>query len=106
MASAPDLDVLWVVGENPLEHASLASSNAFVVVQDMFLTETAARADVDLSLRIGIREGRYGHQRNRRSAAAERAALKMMGAKPDLEIFGLLAKEMGLDLGPASTAGG
>jgi NADH-quinone oxidoreductase subunit G len=28
-------------------------------------------------------------------------ALKTMGTKPDLEIFGLLAKEMGLDLGPA-----
>src|SRR5712692_10374908 len=39
--AAGDLDVLWVVGANPLKRASLASSKAFVVLQDMFLTETS-----------------------------------------------------------------
>ena len=48
MLAATDLDVLWVVGANPLKHAALASQNAFVVVQEMFLTETAQRADVVL----------------------------------------------------------
>src|SRR5581483_4471023 len=48
MLAAPDLDVLWVVGANPLRHAALASASAFVVVQDLFLTETAQRAAVVL----------------------------------------------------------
>src|SRR5579871_5067176 len=42
--AAPDLDVLWVVGANPLKRAGLASGQAFVVVNEMFLTETAQRA--------------------------------------------------------------
>ena len=37
---------LWVVGANPLAGGTLASEGAFVVVQDMFMTETAQRADV------------------------------------------------------------
>src|SRR5208283_876460 len=41
MLAAKDLDVLWVVGANPLKHAELGSKNAFVVVQDLFMTETA-----------------------------------------------------------------
>ena len=48
MLAAQDLDALWVVGANPLESRPLASENAFVVVQDLFLTETARRADVVL----------------------------------------------------------
>src|ERR1700689_1331315 len=35
MLAASDLDALWVVGANPLKSASLASANAFVVVQDL-----------------------------------------------------------------------
>src|SRR5205823_12673754 len=46
MLAAADLDAFWVVGANPLKEAPLASPNAFVVVQDMFLTESAQRADV------------------------------------------------------------
>ena len=44
--TARDLDVVWVVGANPLAHTDLASTGAFVVVQEMFMTETAKRADV------------------------------------------------------------
>ena len=46
MLASPDLDVLWVVGANPLKNATLASQNAFVVVQEMFLTDTAKVADI------------------------------------------------------------
>src|SRR5205823_10575314 len=46
MLAAEDLDAFWVVGANPLKEGPLASPNAFVVVQDMFLTESAQRADV------------------------------------------------------------
>jgi NADH-quinone oxidoreductase subunit G len=48
MLAASDLDVLWVVGANPLKSASLAAANAFVVVQDLFMSETARRADIVL----------------------------------------------------------
>src|ERR1019366_9949219 len=48
MLTAPDVDVVWVVGANPLKKGSLASKGAFVVVQDLFMTETAQQADVVL----------------------------------------------------------
>ena len=43
MLAAEDLDALWVVGANPLARRTLAAKNAFVVVNEMFLTETAGR---------------------------------------------------------------
>jgi len=95
MLAAGDLDALWVVGENPLGQAALASKKAFVVVQDMFLTETAKAADVVLpSASAYEKNGTVTNvcgevQRVKRAAAT-------MGAKPDLEIIGLIAKEMGL----------
>ena len=83
-------------------------ASAFVVVQDMFLTETAQRADVVLPAAIGLRKERHRHQRLRRSAAAEARHLQVMGAKPDLEIIGLIAKEMGVaaTIGPVASRHG
>ena len=98
MLADEDLDVLWVVGANPLQPAELASEKAFVVVQDLFLTETAQRADVVLpAARAYEKNGTVTNvtgevQRLKRGP-------KVMGAKTDLEIMGLLSKEMGLDLG-------
>jgi NADH-quinone oxidoreductase subunit G len=100
MLAAPDLDVLWVIGSNPLEHAKLASP-AFLVVQDLFLTETAARADMVLPAGSA-----YEKNGTVTSVTGEvqrlKKAVQTMGAKPDLEIFGLLGKELGLAamLGP------
>ena len=54
MLAAKDLDVLWVVGANPLKNAALASSNAFVVVQDLFMTETAKHAASGAAGGIGV----------------------------------------------------
>ena len=96
-----DLDALWVVGENPLQMGPLASKSAFIVVQDLFLTETAKAADVVLPAasayeKNGTVTNVCGEvQRLKRAAAT-------MGAKPDLEIIGLIAKEMGLaaEMGP------
>ena len=48
-----------------------------------------------LPRRIRLRERWHRHQRHRRSPATE-AGSKTMGAKPDLEIFGLIAKDMGI----------
>jgi NADH-quinone oxidoreductase subunit G len=100
MLAAEDLDALWVVGANPLQEAELAAAGAFVVVQDLFPTETARRADVVLPAASA-----YEKSGTVTSATGEvqklRPALRVMGPKPDLEIFCLLAREMGLELGAA-----
>jgi NADH-quinone oxidoreductase subunit G len=96
--SGPDLDVLWVVGANPLKAATLASSNAFVVLQDMFLTETAQRADV-----VFPAASAYEKNGTVTNVCGEvqrlKAGLKVMGTKSDLEIMGLISKEMGVKIG-------
>ena len=98
MLAAPDLAALWVVGANPLENAALASSNAFVVVQDLFMTETAQGANVVLPAASAYEKS--GTVTNVCGEVQRlKAAVKVMGAKTDLEIFGLIAKEMGLHLG-------
>jgi NADH-quinone oxidoreductase subunit G len=98
MLSAPDLAALWVVGANPLKNATLASSSAFVIVQDLFLTETAQRADVVLPAASA-----YEKQGTVTSGTGEvqrlRRGIAVMGAKPDLEIFSLVARVMRLSLG-------
>ena len=94
MLAAPALDVLWVVGANPLARAPLQSQHAFVVVQDLFLTETAARADVVLPAACAYEKS--GTVTNTCGEVQRlKRAVQYMGAKPDLEIVGLLAKEMG-----------
>ncbi len=99
MLAGGSLDVLWVVGANPLRHQRAAPEGAFLVVQDLFLTETAQCADVVLPAasayeKVGTLTNVCGQvQRLRR-------AVSRSGAKTDLEIFGLLARRMGLDLGP------
>jgi NADH-quinone oxidoreductase subunit G len=96
--AAPDLDVLWVVGANPLSRHSLAARNAFIVVQDLFLTETAQIADVVLPAASAYeKDGTVTNvcgevQRLKRGA-------KIMGPKPDLEIIGLIAKEIKQNIG-------
>ena len=99
MLAANDLDVLWVVGANPLKKgATLASSNAFVVVQDLFLTETARHADIVLPAASAYEKSGTVTNVCGEVQKLKRAG-KVMGAKTDLEIFGMLAKEMDLHLG-------
>ena len=98
MLAARDLDALWVVGANPLQHSQLASGNCFVVVQDLFLTETAQRADVVLPSASA-----YEKNGTVTNVSGEVQRLKpgpkVMGVKSDLEIIGLIGKEMGLEMG-------
>ncbi|HXE62985.1 MAG TPA: NADH-quinone oxidoreductase subunit NuoG [Bryobacteraceae bacterium] len=95
MLASDQLEALWIVGANPLKDAPMASKKTFVVVQDMFLTETAQRADVILpSANAYEKNGTVTNvcgevQRLTRAVAA-------LGVKSDLEIIGLIAKEMGL----------
>jgi NADH-quinone oxidoreductase subunit G len=95
MMAADDLDVFWVVGANPLARAELHSTNAFVVVQDLFLTESAKRANV-----VFPAASAYEKNGTVTNVCGEVQRLKRgidtMGSKPDLEIIGLLAREMGL----------
>jgi len=99
MLAREDLEGLWVVGANPLKNHKLAASNAFVVVQELFLTETAQAAGVVLPAasayeKSGTVTNVCGEVQRLKPAVAK------PGAKTDLEIFSLLAREMGLELGP------
>ncbi|HLI83924.1 MAG TPA: NADH-quinone oxidoreductase subunit NuoG [Bryobacteraceae bacterium] len=97
---AANLDVLWVVGENPFQSGQNRNCG-FLVVQDLFLTETARQADVVLPAAFAyekngtVTSGTGEVQRLKR-------AINTMGPKPDLEIMGFLAREMGeaATLGP------
>jgi NADH-quinone oxidoreductase subunit G len=94
---AADLDVLWVVGANPLKNATM-SPKSFVVVQDLFMTETAQQADLVLPAASAYEK--TGTVTNVCGEAQKlKHALKVMGTKTDLEIMGLIAKEMKLNLG-------
>ncbi len=88
------LAALWVVNADPLRNATLAGKDVFVVVQDLFLTATAQRADVVLpSASLYEKQGTVtnvcGEVQRLKKAA------QTMGAKADLEIIGLIAKEFG-----------
>ncbi|MBV8550819.1 MAG: NADH-quinone oxidoreductase subunit NuoG [Acidobacteriaceae bacterium] len=97
--SAPNLDVLWVVGANPLARQPLAAANAFVVVNEMFLsTETARRADVVFpAMSAYEKNGTVTNVCGDVQKLTKGA--KTMGTKSDLDIIALLAKEMRADLG-------
>jgi len=98
MLADASLDALWVVGANPLEKLTLASEPAFVVVHELFLTETAQRADVVFPAASAYEKN--GTVTNTCGEVQRlKAGAKIMGTKADLEIMGLLAKEMGLNLG-------
>lgn len=97
---ASDLDVLWVVGANPLR-GGVPRKAGLLVVQDMFLTETASQADVVLPAASAYEKN--GTVTNVTGEVQRLTrAINTMGAKADLEIVGFIAREMGVAavLGP------
>jgi len=95
-----DLGVLWVVGANPLKKGGSRKAG-FLVVQDMFLTETAQQADVVLPAASAYEKN--GTVTNVTGEVQRlKRGINTMGAKPDLEIMGFIAREMGVaaTLGP------
>ena len=100
MLADADLAALYILGSNPLQKAKLASANAFVVVQEMFLTETAKRADIVLPTASA-----YEKSGTVTNGSGQVQKLKkgpsVMGVKTDLDILGLIARGMELKLGPA-----
>jgi NADH-quinone oxidoreductase subunit G len=94
MIAAP-LDFLWVVGANPLENTSRAAG--FLLVQELFLTETALQADVVLPAAAAYEKtGSFTNtcgevQRLKKGPATP-------GVKADLEIVSLIARRLGFEL--------
>jgi NADH-quinone oxidoreductase subunit G len=101
LAAAGELGALLVVGANPVSRNKLSPatlSKTFLIVEDLFLTETAALADVvfpaaSLYEKSGTVANTYGDIQMVRKAA-DRA-----GVKPDFEILVRLAGGMGVDVG-------
>ena len=99
-AGKGELAALYVVGSDPVSTFGVdaaALKNTFVVVQDIFLTATAALADVvlpsaSLYEKIGTVTNSYGDVQLAKKAA-DRA-----GVKPDFEILVRLAGGMGADV--------
>jgi len=99
-AGKGELGALLVVGANPVAKLGIAPEtlkNTFVIVQDLFLNETAALADVvfpaaSLYEKTGTVTNTYGDVQLVKKAA-DRA-----GVKPDFEILVRLAGAMGVDV--------
>jgi len=99
-AGRGELSALYVVGSNPVARYSVdpaSLKNTFLVVQDMFLTETAALADVilpaaNLYEKSGSVTNSYGDLQQV-SKAADRA-----GVRTDFEMIVRLADKMGANI--------
>jgi len=99
-AASGNLSALYVVGANPVSRYGVDPTtlkNTFVVVQEMFLTETAALADVvlpaaNLYEKSGSVTNSYGDLQQVKKAA-DRA-----GARTDFEMIVRIADKMGADM--------
>jgi NADH-quinone oxidoreductase subunit G len=99
-AAAGNLSALYVVGSNPIARYTVDPAsliNTFVVVQDMFLTETAALADVilpaaNLYEKSGCVTNSYGDLQQVKKAG-DRA-----GVRTDFELIVRIADKMGADV--------
>jgi NADH-quinone oxidoreductase subunit G len=99
-AAAGELSALYVVGANPIARFGVdpsALKNTFVVVQEMFLTETAAVADVvlpaaNLYEKSGSVTNSYGDLQ-RVNKAGDRA-----GVRTDFEMIVRIADKMGANI--------
>jgi NADH-quinone oxidoreductase subunit G len=96
---AGKLQALWVVGANPAARYSNSEAFAkpFLVVQDMFLTETAQHADVFLPAAFA-----YEKAGTVTNTCGDLQRLKkagdVHGVKPDFEIIIRLAENMGVEV--------
>jgi NADH-quinone oxidoreductase subunit G len=99
-AQAGKLKALYVVGTNPIARHNIdpfALSRTFLVVQDMFLTETAALADVVLPAACAYeKSGTFTNTCG--DLQLLNKAGDCEGAKPDFEIIVRIADRMGFEL--------
>jgi formate dehydrogenase alpha subunit len=106
-----DIKGLSVMGENPmlsephLEHMKQALAKLeFLVVQDIFLSETAWLADVVFpAAAFAEKDGTFTNT-ERRIQRVRQAVLPPGEAKPDWEIISALAEKMGQSLGCQSAS--
>jgi predicted molibdopterin-dependent oxidoreductase YjgC len=93
------VNVLWIVGANPLDRCRFERRDTFLVVQDLFLTRTAAEADVVLPAASAYEKS--GTMTNVCGEVQRlRRALRRPGTKTDAEIVGLITRAMGVPFGP------
>jgi len=99
-AKAGELKALYVVGANPVEQFGIdpfAFSQGFVVVQDMFLTETAAIADVVLPAANAYeKSGTFTNTCG--DLQLTKKAGEVTGTKSDYEMIVRIADAMGADV--------
>jgi formate dehydrogenase major subunit len=108
-----ELRAAYVIGENPVQSEAdqarairLMESLDFMVVQDLFLTATAALADVVLPAAAAWAESEGTVTNSERRVQRVRKALDPPGeARDDLWIIFELARRMGHDWGEASAEG-
>ena len=102
---------LFIMGENPMlsdpdtNHVAKALKKCeFLVVQDIFMTETAALADVVLPAAcFAEKEGTFVNT-ERRVSRVRRAVSPPGQARPDLDILNDLCRRMGLRVDAAGPA--
>jgi len=99
-AKAGNLKALYVVGSNPVGRLNIdpfVFSKSFVVVQDMFLTETAVMADVVLTAANAYEKS--GSMTNTcGDVQLVKKAGEVSGAKSDFEMIVRIADAMGFDV--------
>jgi NADH-quinone oxidoreductase chain G len=96
MLSSPDIKALYVMGANPLRHVKQLPSNLeFLVVQDIFLTETAQQANVVLpAVTFAEKDGSMTNI-DHHVQVIRHALRPLPGAKADWEILTNLARHLG-----------
>jgi len=109
--SRGDIKGLYVMGENPmlsepyLEHTERAFEQlGFLVVQDIFLSETAWLADVVLpAVTFAEKDGTFTNT-ERRVQRIRQALMPLGEARTDWQIISALTEKMGQSFGYQSTA--
>jgi len=101
--SAQDAKAMYVMACDPASDGNFAKPD-FLVVQDLFLTETAKLADVVLPAQsFAERDGTFTNTERR--VQLFRAALKPIGdSQPDWAIIAEIARRMGADWGYKNSA--
>jgi formate dehydrogenase alpha subunit len=99
-------DVLYVIGANPMASApntnrvrEMLASKELLVVQDIFMTETAELADIVLPATVWVEKDGTVTEVDRRVQRIGKAVDPPGEARPDWEIFCELARIMGTEGG-------
>jgi len=98
-AASGKLQALYVMGSNPARGSvtGLGSARPFIVVQDMFLTETATLADVVFPAANAYeKSGTFTNTCG--DLQLVQKAGELSGTKPDFEIIVQIASRMGFDV--------